>query len=868
MIGRRLGHYEVVDELGSGGMGIVYRARDLRLHRDVALKVLPATVATNEKSKKRFSREALTLSRLNHPNIATIHDFDSDEGTDFLVMELIDGSSPHVLPNEPLLEAEVARLGIQLGEGLAAAHAQGVLHRDLKPSNLRITTDGRLKILDFGLAQLVAPSVNTATQTAPQENVVEGTLPYMAPEQINGQRLDERTDLYSAGVVLYELATGQKPFEADTAGHLIASILQTPPVAPSAINSRISPGLEQVILKAIEKDPDLRYQSARELAIDLRRLRDGRVSDSMIRGRRSRKLPRFAAAAVAMVVVVAVVLGVHWRGKIFPARQRIASIAVLPLKNLSGDPRQNDWVDGITNEMISQLAEIESLRVTNSPSSMQMKPSAMPLRDIATALGVDHILAGSVLTGADRIRLSFQLLDPRSGRELWSHSYDEKPADLPAREADVARSVASELDVPLTQHDEARLATIHVVNPEAHSAFLRGLNAHSYNDAIAEFTRAVTIDPNFVDAWINLGQAYVNMGWFAQTEPPMVAYPKAKEMALRAMALDPNAAEPHAILAAVKLHHEWDWAGSEREFKTALQLNPSSAGAHHIYAHYLLAMDRLAESVAETRKATELDPLDPVLSTCVGWHCLFARQYDDAIAQCLKLVNQEKAGALTYYYLGRVYARRNDFDRAIPALETAVKKSAGANSMLATLGYVYARAGRRTDAEQILAQLQDRAKSRYVAALDFAVVYAGLHDDERTFDWLEKAYLERSTWLVHIKWDDRFAAVHSDPRFKALLDKMGLPSGDVTNDAPAPVRQIASAQVPVRFSRAERSGPLQSGPYVTSRNVGPALSRPLGTRAERGPLPHELRVPRRWDTEVATDLAYKLVGNLGVPWHR
>ena len=799
MIGRRLGHYEVVEQLGAGGMGVVYRARDTRLQRDIALKVLPEGTVADENARKRFCKEALALSRLNHPNIATIHDFDSDGGVDFIVMELIHGLTLYdKAANAAMPEAEVIRLGSQLADGLAAAHAQGVLHRDLKPANLRLTPDGRLKILDFGLARLLEPpTTGAATDVNTSAHIVAGTLPYMAPEQLKGEQLDPRTDVYGAGAVLYELATGKLPFEGPTSAHLIASILQDAPKPPTTLNRNVSPALEQVILKALDKNPDRRYQSAKELVVDLERLRTG--SEITVRRPVSRRGVATISAVAAIVVIVMALNRDAILDLIVPPHNE--SIAVLPLANLSKDPQQDYFVDGMTRELITQLGRVESLRVTGSFSSMRYKKVSAPLPKIGRELNVAKLLSGSVMRVGDRARIDLELIDARNGRTLWSQAYDQNVRDVLTAQATIAQAVAHEVGVRLTRRDKEKLAKLRPVDPEAHASYLKAISAWDASragEAQREFERAVSIDPNFAQAWSSYAYFLIGRAWFAHDLPPMVAYPKAKEMALKAIALDDSISLAHAVLATVKLHHEWDWAGAEGEFRRAIELNPSEAAAHHLYAHYLMTMDRLTESVAETRKAAQLEPLNPAFATCVGWHCLYARQYDDAIATCMGLVNQERANAATYYYLGRVYARKGHLDQAIPALETAVSKSGSLNSMLATLGYVYGLAGKRAEAEQVLTQLHERSKTKYVAALDFAVVYAGLDDREQTFDWLEKAYLERSTWLVHIKWDDRFVNIRSDPRFTELLRRIGLPNPDMTHtpDTPAQVRQVAYAAAP------------------------------------------------------------------------
>jgi DNA-binding winged helix-turn-helix (wHTH) protein/TolB-like protein/Tfp pilus assembly protein PilF len=471
-----------------------------------------------------------------------------------------------------------------------------------------------------------------------------------------------------------------------------------------------------------------------------------------------------------------------------PAVRATPSLALLPLVDLSGRPEEAYLAYGVSWELHRQLESLDTLRVTAFWSSLGHKGSKRPRAEIARDLRASHLVSGSVTRVRDRALVNLLLTEARTGRAVWAQSYETTLADLPAAESNAARAISSALagTSPIVVR-EARAPAQY--NAEAHAVLLHALGAETSEQYRAELERAVSIDPQFAMAWSLLAESYVSDTWFAQTMPPVVGYPKAKEYALKALSLDESDSLAHTIVAAVKLHHEWDWAGAEREFRRAIELSPSDAFAHHIYSHQLLTMDRLAESVAESRIASELDPLNPTLSTCVGWHCLFARQYDDAIAECLKLINDQKAGPVTYYYLGRVYVRQGKLQEGVAALEIAEKKSGGLNSVLATLAYAYGRAGRRADAERALRVLEERAQKRYVAAFDMAIVHAGLGQDDRTFEWLERAFLERSTWLVHIKWDDRFSEVRKDPRFVSLLKRMGIPHPEVVRRAEQPVAE-------------------------------------------------------------------------------
>ena len=496
---------------------------------------------------------------------------------------------------------------------------------------------------------------------------------------------------------------------------------------------------------------------------------------------------------VAAIVIVSSRSGMRDTVASAPPQPRITSVAVLPFTDIGNRPEEDYFADGVTWELQKQMQGVDSLRVTALDSVLPYKKSKKSTAEIARELEVSNLVSGSLMHNGERVRLNMKLMDARTGQPLWAQSYDTTLADLLQTEIEVAHAVAHALQKGVAPSKKRDLVVGKgQVNAEAHAVFLKAIGAQTTEEYRRGLERALATDPEFALAWSMLADSYVSDTWFAQTVPPMVGYPKAKELALKALAIDGSDSSAHTVIAAVKLHHEWDWAGAEREFKRAIALSPSDAGAHHIYSHYLLTMDRLTESVAESRIASELDPLNPTLSTCVGWHCLYARQYDDAIAECLKLVNDHKAGAITYYYLGRVYVRQGKLEDGIAALEIAEKKSGGLNSVLATLGYAYGLAGRRADAERALAVLKDRAQRRYVAAFDIAVVYAGLDETENTFEWLDRAFLERSTWLVHLKWDDRFARARTDPRFTALLRRMGIPNPDSVRapEKPEPERYV------------------------------------------------------------------------------
>ncbi len=745
MIGKTLSHYRIVEGIGAGGMGEVYRARDERLERDVALKVLPTGTLADEATRKRFRKEALALSKLNHPNIATVHDFDTQDGVDFLVMELVEGVTLNdKLAAGALPEKEITRLGAQLAEGLAAAHERRVVHRDLKPANLRVTPDGRLKILDFGLAKLVRPDV--ASATAPTESFTEtqavaGTLPYMAPEQLRGEAVDTRTDIYAAAAVLYEMATGQRPFPETQGPRLIAAILQQAPKPPSELNRRVSLALENIILKGLDKEPENRYQHANELAVDLRRL--GTASTAL----------RPAAAA--------------------PKR-----LAVLPLENLTGDPEQEYFVDGMHEEVIATLAKISALAVTSRTSVRQYKELRKPLPEIARELGVDTIVEGTVRRSGNQVRITVQLIEAATDKHLWAESYQRELRDVFALQGEVAQAIANEIRVTLTPKEQAQLASARRVNPEAYEAYLKGrfhwykLSREDLDTAMGYFELALEKDPNSALAYV--GIAYV---WLSRGEtgvPPHEAIPKAKAAALKALELDDTLAEVHEVLANVKLAYEWDWAGGEREFQRAIELNPNSADARFFYGDFLISMRRSKEGLVEIERALELDPFNLLLQCFFGWNLVYLRRYDEAIAQLRKTLSREPNSAAAHLGLWGAFWQKQMYEEALAEAQS-YHTLLGYSEVAEVLSQSSVRSNYQGAMRLAAAALVARSKQTYVPRNRIARLYAHAGEEDRGLEWLEKAYEERELPLCRLRvvWD--WDSLRDDPRFQSLLRRMNFP---------------------------------------------------------------------------------------------
>jgi eukaryotic-like serine/threonine-protein kinase len=778
-----LGRYRLTGKIGAGGMGEVYHAQDLHLGREVAVKVLPPSVFQDEDIRNRFRREAKLLCRLNHANIATVYDFETRDGCDFLVMEYIRGITlSDKVAAGPLPEKDVLRLGLQLADGIAAAHEQGIIHRDLKPGNLRVTPDGWLKILDFGLARAIdVVNENTATRTTVGPPEVEGTLRYMAPEQLRGQTIDARTDIYAAGSVLYEMSTGQVPFDHKLTTAIVEAILHESPKSPRGINSAISPRLEDIIVKCLEKNPGDRYQSAKELAVDLRCASPTTGTTAIARPSRRSYWPVavFGAVGLAVVVAAAVTNPLDWRHRLFGgAAGPVRAIAVLPLQNLTGDTAQDYFADGMTEALTTDLARMESLQVISRTSTMQYKAAKKSLPVIARELNAGAVVEGSVQRFGNRVRVTAQLVRAADDRHLWAETYEGDFRDILALQDDVASAIAKQVESRLGGPQPQRLAKAQAVSPEAYEAYLKAnfyLDQFDLQKSIEYYNQAIKLEPNYAPAYAHMARAYFFLAFFG-TLPPQEGWRKVKEAASLAVEKDDLLADGHGALGLAMLHYDWDFAGAEREFKRALELNPNNADIHHDYGHYLMAMGRVAESEAESKRAVALDPMGDVLTSCLCWHSFAARNYDRSVGQAQKFLSSHADDPFELSTIGWDYQQKRMPEEAIAKFKRAVEVTKDDSFYLAVLGHGYAMAGNRREAEKILQTLSDRGKKSYVSPFDLALIHAALGEKDKAFALLNKAIAERSTFIVYSKWEPRLDPLRSDPRFTQMLKQIGLPA--------------------------------------------------------------------------------------------
>jgi eukaryotic-like serine/threonine-protein kinase len=781
LVGQILGHYRILEKIGAGGMSVVYRAHDERLDRDVAIKVLPPGTLVDEADRKRFRKEAFALAKLNHPNISTVYDFDTQDGIDFLVMEYVQGTTladklrPGALP-----EKQIVAVGEQIAKALGRAHDTGIVHRDLKPGNIMITPAGDVKLLDFGLSVLLEPAGDASLpETITGVRGLVGTLPYMAPEQVRGDLVDGRCDIYATGVALYEMATGHRPFVARSSAGLIDEILHKLPAGPQTVNPRISPPLADIILKCLDKEPDRRYQSAKELCVDLRRM--AMVSSGVVppthpvTGVRRRGVLQPLIGIVILSALLSAFIFGRWRGRSGESGSaHISSLAVLPLENISDDSSQEYFAQGMTEELTTKLAQISALHVISRTSVMQYKGTHKPLSDIARELQVDAVVEGSVMRVGDRVRITAQLIEASTDRHLWAKDYEEPLKDVLRLQDEVAQAITREVKIKLTPKEQERLANSGPVNSEAHEAYLKGRyhfnlgTEEHYREAIQYFEEAAKIDPNYASAYAGLADCY----WATDELSPRVAMPKAKDYVLKALAIDNALADAHATLAAIKFYGDWDWQGADKEFKYAIQLNPSFAEAHRMYSAFLMEMGRHEEASLQIRTAQELDPLSVATIVTAGWTFYYARQYEQAIQQCSKAL-QFANSASVHDCIGSAYLSKRDYPHAIAEFRVIESDPGSDPFRLVNLGRAYALSGRKTAAQKVLKDLGASSKVHYVPPYFFALIQAALGNNNEAFSWLEKAYDQRDSYLIRLKVDDAVDGLRSDPRFEKLLRRVG-----------------------------------------------------------------------------------------------
>jgi serine/threonine protein kinase/tetratricopeptide (TPR) repeat protein len=791
MIDETISHFRVIEKLGAGGMGVVYKAIDTRLDRPVALKFLPDDMMKDAQALERFRREARAASALNHPGICTIYDIGEQDGRAFIAMEFIDGQTlrSHIHGKALPIE-EVLRLGIQITEALDAAHAEGIIHRDIKPANIFVTKRGQAKVLDFGLAKLLpkgfgkvgVDSSNESTEATSIVGIISGTPSYMSPEQVRGDNLDMRTDIFSLGLVLYEMATGRQAFAGSTGGVIIEAVLTRSPAAARSINPEVPLGLEEIIHKALQKNRDERPQHAGDIRTELQRLERG--GDSGWSPRTGSLAPVLESATNQTRSAGGQTdrnpsshTGTH---RAMRVSKIIDSVAVLPFENVSGDADHEYLSDGIAGSLINILATIPKLRVMAQSTVFRFKGKGIDPQAVGRELNVRAVLTGRIMQSGGALRIGTELVDVATGSQLWGAQYNRKPGDIFAIQDEISDEISEKLRLKLTRAEKKQLTKRHTEDAEAYRLYLKG--RHHWNrwteegfyKAIEYFEQAAAKDPNYALAYAGLADSYVLLGWNSYL-PPKEAYPKGKTAAMSALRLDPDLCEGHTPLAAALWLHDWQWQEAQKEFQRSVSLNPCYPTANHWYAEYLMTMGRHAEAIAKMKKSQELDPLSLIISDAIAWAYYMGRQNDEALEQLQKTVELEPNYPITYWILSLVHRKIGRYELAIPEGEKAVELVGGSPLMRAALAQTFATANQKDKAIQILDDLTKLAKEKYVAAYFFAGIYIGLGEHDRAMEFLEKSYEEHSHWLIYLHIDPSMDDLRSSPRFQDLLQRVGLP---------------------------------------------------------------------------------------------
>jgi serine/threonine protein kinase/Tfp pilus assembly protein PilF len=754
-IGQTLSHFRLVEKIGGGGMGVVYKAEDTRLHRQVALKFLPEEVSNNRQALIRLEREAQSASALNHPNICSIYDIDESGDQTFIVMELLEGRTLRERVAQGSIETgELIDIAIQITDALEAAHAKGIIHRDLKPANIFITSRGQAKILDFGLAKFTevrqdsTDTTLTAGETLTGTGSTVGTIAYMSPEQARGEVLDTRSDLFSLGAVLYEMATGKQAFGGNTAAVIFEAILGKEPVSTISLNPELPVQLEQIINKALEKDRKLRYQSASEILADLRRLK--RDQESGIKT----ETPTQKTAG-------------------------IPSLAVLPFVNISGDKEQEYFSDGLAEEIINALTQLSGLKVAARTSSFFFRGKEGDIREIGAKLNVENVLEGSVRKAGNRIRITAQLISIADGYHLWSERYDREMTDIFAIQDEISQAIADKLRVRLAGGQT--LVKNYTENLEAYNLCLKSqyhlwkLTQEGHEKAIRYCEEAIALDPKYAFAYARMADCYYSSAYQGYINPKE-ALPKVKAAATEALRLDDSLAEAHCSLGYFLGTSDFDWKGAERELRYALELNPSLPYNRWAYVFFLLyPTGRLEEAIAETRLILEQDPLAPIFNVTLGFLFYLTGQFDRAITQVRHAIELDPSYFSSYWTLSIVLLTKGQIEEATAAAEKAYELSGRNSRLLGALGACRALAGRTAEARQILEELKARSSTSYVPALSMLTIYSGLGEPDLVWEWLTRAFEEPDLMLIiSLKANPAYNLFRSDPRYQDLLRKMNL----------------------------------------------------------------------------------------------
>jgi len=805
LLGQTIGHYKISGRIGSGGMGEVYLATDVMAGRKAAVKLLPTLFTGDPERLKRFQQEARAVVGLNHPNIVTVYEIGEDNSTHYIASELIEGGNLRQrLRRGPVQFSEVIDIAIQVASALLAAHEAGVVHRDIKPENIMLRPDGYAKVLDFGIAKLAesafaeppsqcfgvpgvtADGAESTTLADTNLGSILGTASYMSPEQARGAPVDKRTDIWSLGVVLYEMVTGHAPFTGDTAVEVASAILEKDPPPLRRYLAHAPAELQQIVSKTLRTNREERYHDARELLEALKGLRRKLEFEAELEGSPTDRswLRRTGSRTVVMLILLvaalALALPFYWHRNVTTATSLHKSIAVLPFENASKDPNAEYLSEGISEALINSLTELQRLRVVARSTAFQYKGKDVDPRRVGRELQVASVLTGRVRQSQDVLSIQVDLVDAVTGAQLWGEEYVRKISDVIAVKQAIAREVTAKLKLKLTGEEQRRLAKGDSTNTEAYRFYLRGRyfwnkrTPDGMTQAIAEFQQAIERDPNFALGYVGLADCYTGLTFY-NFAAPHETMPRAKESAIKALALDNTLAEAHASLAHVLMNYDWNWSEAEKEFRRSIELKPDYATAHQWYAiHYLTATGRLEEAVQEMKKALELDPASLVMNTFMGATLYYAGRYDEAIDQCRRTIEMDPNFAVAHWHLGLAYEQKQILDAATEEFKKAISLSGDSPLMRAALGRAYAESQKKHEANEMLNELNELAKRQYVSAYEVAKIYVALGNTEQAFQLLTKASAEHSFHLVNLNVCPQLNSVRSDPRFQDVVQRIGL----------------------------------------------------------------------------------------------
>ena len=818
--GKSFGHYEIVKQIGAGGMGEVYLAKDTKLERKVAVKILNEKFAAHESNLQRFVQEAKAASALNHPNILVIHEIGESENSNYIVSEYIEGKTlRESFKQSPSKLSEVLDIAIQIANALCTAHEARIVHRDIKPENIMIRPDGFVKILDFGLAKLVEQKAvgleaSTVKQNQTAKGVIMGTVNYMSPEQAKGEKVDARTDIFSFGVVLYEMIAGRTPFAGDSMSETLANLINAEPKPLARFSSNVPDELNRIVTKTLRKKRDERYQTMKDLLTDLKNLRENLAFDERLEKSQPpndnnataflqattgdannrtdegnlnftgqiKRNKSFAALVSAVLLLSAIGLGYYFYNskKSASGANVKKSLAVLPFVNAGQDPNAEYLSDGITESVINNLSQISTLRVMSRNSAFRFKNNQTDTKNIAVQLGVETLVTGDIKQLGDKLIINVRLIDASDDSQIWGNQYVKSSADIIAAQNEIAQAVAANLRVKLTNSDQKQLGKNYTANIEAYQLYLKGryhyfkLTEPEIRKSIAYFQQAIDVDPNYALAFAGIADAYRTFPLAGWNMASKTAFPLAKAAAEKALAIDPDLAEAHISLGSAGFFYDWDWSKSENELKKAIELAPNNSDAHRFYGHILSNTGRHDEAVAEGKRARELDPLSLITNALEGQFLFYAGRDAEAIDRIQKTLEIEPNFWIAHNILGRVYIKQGRFEEAIAELNKAIKLSGGSVEPVTHLSYALAKSGNREGAQAILKELQSLAAENYVPAYSFAMIYNGLGEREEALDYLEKSFTEREVQMTFIKVDTRWNNLRNEPRFIELMRRMNF----------------------------------------------------------------------------------------------